>query len=187
MRPLGSVKEDSKEEVRYSSWTEKSREKPAYARSDFTESVTSNQPVSAQNLDPAVAQEYYRQQQQKVMGGNSSGNGPQADIPADASGFTAAGCVPFGLFAFANGQIALGILGLISSFIPFLGLIYIVIVAMSGRKLAWQGRRFSDVHQFASTMEVWNVWGWVLFALNFITSFIIGFNEGFKQTGGRWP
>ena len=160
MRPLGSVKEDSKEEVRYSSWTEKSREKPAYARSDFTESVTSNQPVSAQNLDPAVAQEYYRQQERSKFGDNDSGQGSASHPPSDASGFTAAGCVPFGLFGFMNGQIALGILGLFTFWIPFVELIYILIVANKGKEMAWRFRRFNDIHHYNEVMGAWNAWGW---------------------------
>ncbi|MEZ5336788.1 MAG: hypothetical protein R3F46_00860 [bacterium] len=180
MRPLGSSSTQADSGPKYTSWTEQSGQRPGYAAPPPTPQRPPDEPVSAQNMDPHAAQEFYRQQsyQHHALGGNDSGSGSSAVAPAEAEGFNAGGCVPFGLFAFANGQVAIGVLGLICGFIPFASLIYVLIIGFNGKKLAWQGRRFNDVQQFVSTMDAWNTWGIVIFVLNFIIGFVIGFNEG---------
>jgi hypothetical protein len=93
--------------------------------------------------------------------GNTSGMGPGYPTPPEASGWTFAGCVPYGLFAFFNGSILWGILGIVLNVFS-LGLIYIIYIGIQGRDLAWRNRRFTGVPQFVETMNAWNTWGLVL-------------------------
>lgn len=177
MKPLRSeAAADPVKKPQYSSWSEKSGEKPAWQRMDEDRTAFAPQPLSAQNMDPAAAQEFYRQQHQAVLrDGNSSGTGAAAQLPPEAGGFTAAGCVPFGLFGFFNGQIALGFIGLILCMIPFVELIYIVLVAVKGREYAWRGRHFHDLGEFNQTMEAWHIWGigvWIVAKIVQIVSFV---------------
>ena len=167
--------------VKYSSWSERSGEKPAWLIDEESTKLAQSPPVSAQNMDPSAAQEFYHQQKQVSLVRNSSGMGAEALIPAEASGFTAAGCLPFGIFALYNGQLALGILGVVGQFFPPLNLAYIGIVGFHGKRLAWQNRKFESVEHFRSVMEAWDAWGLGWFALNFIVGFIIGLSIGLSD------
>ncbi|MCB1220775.1 MAG: hypothetical protein H7A35_05045 [Planctomycetales bacterium] len=177
MRPLGNqAQAESSSGPKYRSWTEESGKRPGYVAPSPSEMRQEEPQISAQNLDPAVAQEYYRQQTMSGYGENSSGMGAAAGVPADAQGFTAAGCVPFGLFAFANGQVALGIVGLIVCWIPVVSTLYALYIGQKGKELAWQGRRFNDINQFNDTMSAWNIAGWICLFLDKIlyVIFVIG-------------
>jgi hypothetical protein len=89
--------------------------------------------------------------------------GPGYPAPAPASGWTFAGCVPFGLFAFFNGSIVWGLVALLGGFIPYVGgvawLVYLIYIGIQGRELAWRSRRFANVQQYVETMNAWNNWG----------------------------
>ena len=172
---------ETADKPRYRSWTEQSGEKPAWMVDQQTKAMAQPQPLSAQNMDPAAAQEIYRQQKQVNLERNSSGMGATALIPAEAGSFTAAGCLPFGIFALCNGQLALGILGIVGQFFPPLNLAYIGIVGFYGKRLAWQNRRFENLENFRSVMEAWHAWGLGWFALNFIVGFIIGLSIGLSD------
>ena len=92
---------------------------------------------------------------------NTSGMGPGYPAPPEASGWSFAGCIPYGLFAFINGSVLWGVLGIVLNFIGF-GIIYIIYIGIQGRELAWRNRRFANVQQYVDTMNAWNVWGIVL-------------------------
>ncbi|MBN2083339.1 zinc ribbon domain-containing protein [bacterium] len=92
---------------------------------------------------------------------NTSGMGPGYPVPPEASGWTFAGCVPYGLFAFINGSVLWGVLGIVLNFVS-LGIVYIIYIGIQGRELAWRSRRFANVQQYVDTMNAWNVWGIVL-------------------------
>jgi hypothetical protein len=176
MKPLRSeAPGESVKTPQYSSWSEKSREKPAWLKRDEDQAAFGPAPLSAQNMDPAAAQEFYRQQHESLLrDGNSSGTGAAAQLPDEARGFTAAGCVPFGLFGFFNGQIALGFIGLILCMIPVAELLYIFLVAFKGREYAWRGRHFHDMDEFHQVMEAWHIWGigiWVVAKIVQIVTF----------------
>jgi hypothetical protein len=91
--------------------------------------------------------------------------GPGYPAPAVASGWTFAGCVPFGLFAFFNKSVVWGLVGLLGGFVPIasifpiVALVYAIYIGIQGRELAWRGRKFASVGQYEETMTVWNTWG----------------------------
>jgi hypothetical protein len=87
--------------------------------------------------------------------GNTSGMGTAYPAPAQSQGWTFAGCVPWGLFAFFNGNSTMGALGLVAQFFG-LHIVYAIYMGIKGRELAWQGRRFDSVSQFEDTMKAWN-------------------------------
>jgi len=102
----------------------------------------------------------------QAQDGNTSGMGPGYPAPAEASGWTFAGCVPFGLFAFFNGSIIWGLVAVLGGMIPYIGgvagLVYLIYMGVQGRELAWRSRRFANLHQYIATMNAWNTWGLVL-------------------------
>ena len=91
--------------------------------------------------------------------GNTSGMGEGYAVPPFTQGWTFAGCLPFGLFAFLNNSTLWGVLGLGGMIISALQLVYAIYVGIEGRKLAWKNRRFESVQQFEETMRAWNNWG----------------------------
>lgn len=103
---------------------------------------------------PAYQQGYF----QSPYEGNTSGMGPGYPVPFEARGWTFAGFVPYGLFAFVNGSVLWGVLYFI------LGLIYSIFIGIQGKELAWQNRRFDSVEQYNETMRIWNIWGIVCLA-----------------------
>jgi hypothetical protein len=113
--------------------------------------------------------------------GNTSGMGTAYPAPAFTQGWTFAGCVPWGLFAFMNGNSTMGAIGLVAQFFG-LHLVYAIYMGIKGRELAWQGRRFDSVGQYDDTMKAWNKWGiivtvvlGILLALYFVGVFVFAF------------
>lgn len=100
--------------------------------------------------------------------GNTSGMGEGYPVPAEASGWTFAGFVPFGLFGFVNGSTLWGVLGLVGYVIGILSIVYWIYIGVQGRELAWRNRRFDSLAQYTETMRVWNTWGLVLLAVGAI-------------------
>jgi len=96
---------------------------------------------------------------------NTSGMGEGYPIPPEASGCTFAGCVPFGLFAFVNGSVLWGVLGLVLGWLGLPGLVYVIYIGIQGRELAWRNRRFAGVEQYVSQMHAWHIAGIVLLCL----------------------
>jgi len=95
--------------------------------------------------------------------GNTSGMGSGYPVPEAARGWSFAGFVPFGLFAFVNGMPLWGAIGLIASiFFSFLYAIYAIIVGVMGKEQAWQNRRFDSLQQYQDVMRAWNTWGLIL-------------------------
>jgi hypothetical protein len=111
--------------------------------------------------------------------GNTSGMGPGYPAPAEASGWTFAGCVPFGLFAFFNGSIIWGLVAVLGGFIPYIGgiagLVYLIYIGVQGRELAWRSRRFANLRQYVETMNAWNTWGLVLGLISLIGGVLMFF------------
>ena len=115
-------------------------------------------------------------------GGNTSGMGQGYPVPPEASGWTFAGFIPYGLYSFFNGDTTWGVIGLVTSFLGF-GLIYSIYVGITGKESAWRNRRFNSVQEFQSTMSAWNGWGLgllivavVLLFLYFILIFGLAFS-----------
>ena len=91
--------------------------------------------------------------------GNTSGMGDGYFLPPEASGWTFAGFVPFGIYAFINGITLWGVLGLLGHFVPLLSIICWIYIGIQGKELAWRNRRFDSVQQYTETMRAWNMWG----------------------------
>jgi len=112
-------------------------------------------------------------------GGNTSGMGEGYPVPPEASGWTFAGFVPWGLFSFTNGNTTWGVIGLLLSFFGF-GMVYWIYIGITGKENAWRNRRFNSVQEYMDTMAAWNKWGIglliagvVFFILYFIAVFSI--------------
>ena len=107
--------------------------------------------------------------------GNTSGMGPDYPAPPEAGKRTCAGCIPFGIFAFANSATIWGVIGLLG-IIPYVGsvlaLVYAGYIFSNGRKIAWQSRRFDSIQQYSETMESWHKWGIGCLVLNLIATVI---------------
>lgn len=104
---------------------------------------------------------------------NTSGQGAQAVLPAEAKGWSWAGFVPLGAFGFALGQPLLGILGLAGLLTGRIGLFYLwplyaLVIGLKGRELAWRQRRFGSVAQYAATLGAWDTVGKVFVALDLL-------------------
>jgi hypothetical protein len=95
--------------------------------------------------------------------GNTSGLGDGYPAPPEAEGWSFGSFVPFGLFSFVNGNSLWGILWWVLNVFS-LSLVYIIYVGITGKKQAWQGRRFDSVQQFQETMRAWNFWGIICLA-----------------------
>jgi hypothetical protein len=127
--------------------------------------------------------------------GNTSGMGQGYPVPPQASGWTFAGFVPFGIFHFFNGNTGLGVLGLFTSllsFIWFLGILnlgYSIYVGITGRESAWRNRRFNSAMEYDDTMRTWNTAGLVLLVLGvlvwigFIMLFFVIFAAAISSAG----
>jgi len=105
--------------------------------------------------------------------------GPGYPAPAQASGWTFAGCVPFGLFAFFNGSIIWGLVAVLGGFIPYIGgvagLVYLIYIGIQGRELAWRSRRFANIQQYVETMNAWNMAGIVVGVLGLVFGVLMFF------------
>jgi hypothetical protein len=97
--------------------------------------------------------------------GNTSGMGDGYPVPPEASGWTFAGFIPFGLFSFLNGNSNMGILGAVGSIIGIVGLVYAILVGINGKESAWRNRRFASIEEYTSTMRGWNTGGLILVGL----------------------
>jgi hypothetical protein len=99
-----------------------------------------------------------------TLDGNTSGMGNSAVLPPQSNGSTMGGWLPLGLFAFFNGDLIWGVVGLVGTFLFIPGLVYWFYVSSEGRKLAWRRRRFSSLAQYAKVMDAWHMAG-LLFTL----------------------
>jgi hypothetical protein len=99
------------------------------------------------------------------LDGNTSGMGDGYPVPPQAKGWNFGGFVPFGLFAWMNGNTTWGIIGAIGSFVGILGLVYAIYIGASGKELAWKGKRFNSLEEYEATMRGWNIAGLILLGI----------------------
>ncbi|MCH7472637.1 hypothetical protein IIA79_06770 [bacterium] len=99
--------------------------------------------------------------------GNTSGMGEGYPVPVQASGWTWAGFVPFGLSGFVNGSAVWGVIGMVAWLLQSYW-VYAIIFGFMGRTAAWKNRRFESLLQYEETMRVWNTWGILFFVLSLI-------------------
>lgn len=97
-----------------------------------------------------------------TSGGNTSGMGEHHAIPPEATGWTFAGCIPFGIFAFANNSVVWGLVCLAGHLFPIATLVYFIYIGIQGRELAWRNKRFHSIDEYRSSMRSWNRWGLVI-------------------------
>jgi hypothetical protein len=93
--------------------------------------------------------------------GNTSGFGEGYPIPPGVKGWTFAGFIPYGIFAFANSSGMWGAFGIVAHVLG-LGLIYAIVLGLMGREIAWKARRFNSLVEFEETMAAWNKWGMIV-------------------------
>jgi hypothetical protein len=99
--------------------------------------------------------------------GNTSGMGEGYLVPPGVKGWTCAGFIPFGIFAFANNNAMWGGIGILAHILG-LGLIYAIVLGLMGREVAWKARRFTSHAEFEETMAAWHKWGLILLALQVV-------------------
>ena len=146
-----------------------------------------------QQYGPPPGQGYAPPQYAVPADGNTSGMGAGYGEPSEASGWTFAGFVPFGIYAFVMGNVMWGVIGLLS-LIPYVGgiasLVYAIYIGVNGKKLAWQGKRFDSVEQYAQAMKTWNLIGVLLFVLGILAGLAFGaffiFAMSMGAAGGDW-
>lgn len=118
--------------------------------------------------------------------GNTSGMGEGYPVPPEASGWTFAGFVPFGLFSFNNGNSTWGLIGLLLWFFGF-SIVYWIYIGITGRENAWRNRRFASRQEYMDTMRAWNNWGIGLLVasiLFFVLYFVFVFAVVFAGVAG---
>jgi len=100
---------------------------------------------------------------------------PSGPEPPSAAGWSFAGFVPFGIFAFVNNMTMWGVVGLIVNILlgP-LYVVYAIIIGLQGKKLAWENRHFDSVQQFDDTMKAWNMWGLILLIVGVVIFILQG-------------
>ncbi len=106
----------------------------------------------------------YGQSYAQPSDGNTSGMGAGYGEPPEASGWTFAGFVPFGIYAFVMGNVMWGVIGLVTQLCG-LYLIYSIFVGVQGKKLAWQGKRFASLEEYNQAQSTWNIVGVVCLAV----------------------
>jgi len=94
----------------------------------------------------------------EVAGNNSGTAISDWQVPRSVNGLTMAGFVPFGLYAFFNGMVVWGLVGLVLYSSPFY-LVYLGYITFYGRREAWRNRRFNNLSEFEATMSAWNIGG----------------------------
>lgn len=108
---------------------------------------------------------------------NTSGEGHRAILPEDSGRWTFAGCVPFGIFAFAHNLPGWGTLGCLGSLIAVPLPVYFFVIGASGRQMAWKHRRYRDLEQYNRSMQAWNLAGILIFIVSVLFWIFIGFDE----------
>jgi hypothetical protein len=112
------------------------------------------------------------------LDGNTSGMGDGYPIPPEASGWSFAGFVPWGLFCFFNGNPTWGAISIGLAFVG-LNIVSAIYVGVTGKENAWRNRRFESIQQYLDVMRAWNLAGiWVLAIAGVLVVFYILFVIG---------
>ncbi len=106
---------------------------------------------------------------------NTSGTGPQAILPDAANGWTFAGCIPFGIYAFSHNLPGWGAMSCIGTLIWPLHWVYFFVIGASGRQMAWKNKCFDSLEQYGNSMNVWNLSGLGCFVICIIYWIVTGF------------
>lgn len=91
---------------------------------------------------------------------NNSGRGVVRDIPDGIEGWSLGAFLLSGIWAIAN-RTWIGLL----SFVPFLGIVMILMLAKNGRVWAWQNVRWESVEHFNRVQKRWSILGCVVFLI----------------------
>lgn len=92
---------------------------------------------------------------------NTSGQGSQAVVPPEVSGWNWGAFLMHWVWAIGN-KTWIGLLAL-----P-LGIIMAIVLGVKGSEWAWQNRKWESVGQFKATQKVWAYWGLGLFILSLL-------------------
>lgn len=101
---------------------------------------------------------------------NTSGMGSGHPLPPETQNMNLGGCLPCGIFAFANGAAMWGIIVLVAS--CFVGSLANLVLLIKGNEFAWQNRRFNSRQEYNETMNAWNYWGKIYLIFSIIMSVI---------------
>ena len=90
-------------------------------------------------------------------GKNTSGAGPDAEIPPGVAGWSWGAFLLNWIWAIGN-RTWFGLLAII----PYVGIITAIYLGIKGRELAWRNRRWDSVEHFNSVQRKWTIWGLIL-------------------------
>ena len=112
------------------------------------------------------------------MGMYQPGLGAASQVPPEVRGFSWGGFGLTFIWAFANGVMWAGIVGVVLFFLFGIAIFPAwyglgIYLGIKGNELAWKNKRWNSVQHFRDTQHTWAVWGVVFFV--FITLvYIIG-------------
>ncbi|HJN15710.1 MAG TPA: hypothetical protein QGH10_09480 [Armatimonadota bacterium] len=98
---------------------------------------------------------------------NTSGQGPQAVVPAELQGWSWGGFLLHWIWA----AVHKAWLGFALSF--FLGIVGMVFCGIKGNEWAWQNNHYESVEQFREIQGKWSKWGVILWLASFALSLVV--------------
>lgn len=113
---------------------------------------------------------------------NTSGQGPQAVIPAEIKGWNWGAFFLSWIWAIGN-QTWIGLLALV----PYVGFIMAIILGVKGSEWAWQNRQWESVDQFKKVQGIWAKWGLIVFILSIVIGIIFGIISAMMASRGMIP
>lgn len=98
---------------------------------------------------------------------NTSGQGSSAVVPNEIKGWNWGAFLLNWIWGIGN-NVWIALL----AFIPYLGIIMVIILGAKGNEWAWQKKRWDSVEHFKRTQSQWTKWGVILFIAPFAIMFL---------------
>ena len=89
-----------------------------------------------------------------------SGQGPSSEIPAEVRGWSW-GAVGLNWIWGAYHGVWISLL----IFVPFVNLIWWIVLGVKGKEWAWRNMKWVNVEEFKSVQKTWDIWGAIFFFL----------------------
>ncbi|WP_159084812.1 hypothetical protein [Dongshaea marina] len=98
---------------------------------------------------------------------NNSGRGRGHPVPRQIKGWSWGAFLLNWVWAIGN-QTWIGLLSLV----PYVGIIFMIILGFKGREWAWRNRKWEDLEHFNRVQRLWSVWAVVVVTCTFLLSLI---------------
>ncbi len=89
-------------------------------------------------------------------------------VPREIQGWNWGACLLGGIWAIGNG-VWIGLL----AFIPYVGMVMCVVLAVKGNEWAWRSRRWENIEHFKRTQKTWVTWGIITAAAGMVVFVLI--------------